>query len=36
LFTRFGDEGFFATVEEAVSRYLRAHDVDGVDREEPR
>jgi len=36
LFTRFGDEGFFATVEEAVSRYLRAHDVDGVDREKPR
>jgi high affinity sulfate transporter 1 len=36
LFARFGDQGFFATVEEAVSRYLHAHNVDCVDREEPR
>ncbi|MBR1121721.1 sulfate permease [Bradyrhizobium lablabi] len=36
LFARFGDQGFFATVEEAVSRYLHAHNVDCVDHEEPR
>jgi len=36
LFTRFGDQGFFATIEEAVSRYLVAHDVDWADRDGPR
>jgi len=31
LFARFGDEDFFPTIEEAVSRYLRSHDVDWKD-----
>src|SRR5262249_47046441 len=32
LFSRFGAETFFATIDEAVDRYLATHDVDWVDR----
>ena len=34
LFTRLGEETFYATIEEAVSAYLSAHAVERVDREE--
>jgi MFS superfamily sulfate permease-like transporter len=35
LFTRFGAQKFFATIDEAVSAYLAVHHVHWVDREEP-
>ncbi len=34
LFTRLGEETFYATIEEAVSGYLSAHAVERADREE--
>ena len=34
LFTRFGEQSFFATVGEAVSTYLAAHPVEWVDCED--
>jgi high affinity sulfate transporter 1 len=34
LFTRFGEQGFFATLGEAVNAYLKAHPVEWVDWEE--
>jgi len=34
LFTRFGEETFFATVGEAVSAYLAAHSIEWVDWED--
>ncbi len=34
LFTRFGEETFYATIEEAVGGYLSAHAVERADREE--
>jgi len=36
LFTRFGEQSFFATVDEAVSTYLAAHPVEWVDWEDRR
>jgi hypothetical protein len=34
LFTRFGEQTFFATLGEAVNAYLATHPVDWVDWEE--
>jgi hypothetical protein len=36
LFTRFGEEFFFPTIDSAVDRYLETHPVQWVDWEERR
>jgi high affinity sulfate transporter 1 len=33
LFTRFGEQSFFATIDESVSAYLAAHSIQWVDRD---
>jgi high affinity sulfate transporter 1 len=35
LFSRFGEDSFFATIGAAVSSYIDSHGVDRVDREDP-